>query len=65
MFAYVALAAMIADPAEKRRLLEQAFAIDVSTLTSRRLTNAYRPAIREGIAERCSLSATGWPLTLW
>ena len=27
------------DPAEKRRLLEQALAIDASTLTSRRLTN--------------------------
>jgi len=39
VFAYVALAATIADPVEKRRLLEQALAIDVSTLTSRRLTN--------------------------
>jgi hypothetical protein len=40
VFAHVALAATIADPAEKKRLLEQALAIDVSTLTSRRLTNA-------------------------
>jgi hypothetical protein len=39
VFAYVALAATITDPAEKRRLLEQALAIDVSTLTSRRMTN--------------------------
>lgn len=39
VFAYVALAMTLADPAEKRRLLEQALAIDVSTLASRRLTN--------------------------
>jgi hypothetical protein len=39
VFAYVALAATIADPAEKRKLLEQSLAIDVSTITSRRLTN--------------------------
>ena len=39
VFACVALAETIADPAEKRRLLEQALAIDVSTITSRRLTN--------------------------
>jgi hypothetical protein len=39
VFAYVALAATIADPAEKRRLLEQALAIDVNTITFRRLTN--------------------------
>jgi hypothetical protein len=39
VFAYVALASTIADRAEKRRLLEQAIAIDVSTLGSRRLTN--------------------------
>ena len=39
VFAYVALAATITNAAEKRRLLEQALAIDVSTLTSRRLTN--------------------------
>jgi hypothetical protein len=39
VFAYVALAATIADPAQKRKLLEQALAIDVSTLASRRLTN--------------------------
>jgi hypothetical protein len=39
VFAYVALAATMTDAAEKHRLLEQAAAIDVSTLTSRRLTN--------------------------
>jgi hypothetical protein len=39
VFAYVALAATISDAAEKRRLLEQALAIDVSTLASRRMTN--------------------------
>ena len=39
VFAYVALAATITDKAEKKRLLEAALAIDVSTLTSRRLTN--------------------------
>lgn len=40
VFAYVAFAETIADRAEKRRLLEAALAIDVNTLTSRRLTNA-------------------------
>jgi TRAP transporter TatT component family protein len=40
VFAYVALAAVISDPAEKRRLLEAALAIDVNALASRRLTNA-------------------------
>lgn len=39
VFAYVALAATISDPAEKRRLLQESLAIDVSTLRSRRLTN--------------------------
>ncbi len=39
VFAPVALAATIANPVEKRKLLEQALAVDVSTLTSRRLTN--------------------------
>jgi hypothetical protein len=39
VFAYVALAGTISDPVEKRRLLEQALAIDPSTLTTRRLTN--------------------------
>jgi hypothetical protein len=39
VFAYVALAATISDPAEKKRLLNEALAIDVNTLTSRRLTN--------------------------
>jgi TRAP transporter T-component len=40
VFAHVALAATVTDPAEKKRLLEAALAIDVATLTSRRLTNA-------------------------
>jgi TRAP transporter TatT component family protein len=39
VFAYVALASTITDAAEKRRLLEQAAAIDVASITSRRLTN--------------------------
>jgi hypothetical protein len=39
VFAYVALAATLTDPAEKRRLLERALAIDMSTVASRRLTN--------------------------
>ena len=39
VFAPVALAATITDPVEKRKLLEQALAVDVSTLPSRRLTN--------------------------
>lgn len=39
VFAYVALAETISDPAEKRRLLERALAVDVSTIVSRRLTN--------------------------
>jgi hypothetical protein len=39
VFAYVALAATVTNPAEKRRLLESALAIDVAALTSRRLTN--------------------------
>jgi hypothetical protein len=39
VFAYVALAATVTDRAEKRRLLEEALAIDVTTLASRRLTN--------------------------
>jgi TRAP transporter T-component len=40
VFAHVALAATVADPAEKKRLLEQSLVIDVSTLASRRLTNS-------------------------
>jgi hypothetical protein len=40
VFAHVALAATVTDPGEKKRLLEQAIAIDVATLESRRLTNA-------------------------
>ena len=39
VFAYVALAGTVTDAAEKKRLLNQALAIDVNTLTSRRLTN--------------------------
>ena len=39
VFAYVALAATVTDAAEKRKLLEQALAVDVSTLKTRRLTN--------------------------
>jgi hypothetical protein len=39
VFAYVALAATQADPAEKKKLLEAAVAIDTTSLTSRRLTN--------------------------
>jgi hypothetical protein len=39
VFAYVALAATTADAGEKRKLLEQALAVDTATLTSRRLTN--------------------------
>ena len=39
VFAYVALAATVTNPAEKRKLLEAAVAIDAASLTSRRLTN--------------------------
>ena len=39
VFAPVALAATMTSPAEKRKLLEQALAVDVSSLPSRRLTN--------------------------
>jgi hypothetical protein len=39
VFAYVAFAATVTDPAEKRRLLESALAIDTATITTRRLTN--------------------------
>ena len=39
VFAYVALASTVTDTAEKKRLLEQALAIDVSKLKVRRLTN--------------------------
>lgn len=39
VFAYVALAATTTDAGEKRKLLEQAIAVDTATLTSRRLTN--------------------------
>ena len=39
VFAYVALASTLNDAAEKKKLLEQAVAIDLSTATTRRLTN--------------------------
>ena len=39
VFAYVALASTVTDAAEKKKLLEQALAVDVSKLTTRRLTN--------------------------
>jgi len=39
VFAYVALAATMTDPGEKKKLLNQAIAIDAESLTSRRLTN--------------------------
>jgi hypothetical protein len=39
VFAYVAMALVTSDAAEKSRLLDQALAIDTSTIVSRRLTN--------------------------
>jgi hypothetical protein len=39
VFAYVALALVTADPVEKRRLLDQALAIDAASITAHRLTN--------------------------
>jgi hypothetical protein len=39
VFAYVAMALVTPDPAEKRRLLEQALAVDAATITAHRLTN--------------------------
>jgi hypothetical protein len=39
VFAYVALASVTSDPAEKQKLLEQALAIDPASITSHRLTN--------------------------
>jgi hypothetical protein len=39
VFARVAFASTLTDPAEKRRLLEEAAAVDVSTVPARRLTN--------------------------
>src|SRR5947208_1145886 len=39
VFAYVALASTVSDPTEKRKLLEQALAVDVNGLSHRRLTN--------------------------
>jgi len=38
-FAYVAYAATLSDPAERKSLLEQALAIDVSSTPGKRLTN--------------------------
>jgi hypothetical protein len=39
VFAYVALALVSSNPADKKRLLDQALAVDVEKLTSRRLTS--------------------------
>jgi hypothetical protein len=39
VLAYVAMAAVVNDPAERRRLLQQAIAIDPNQIDSRRLTN--------------------------
>ena len=39
VFAYVALAMVTSNPAEKQRLLDAALAVDVDKLTSRRLSN--------------------------
>ena len=39
VFAYVAMALVTPDPAEKRKLLEQALAVDAATITAHRLTN--------------------------
>src|SRR6185503_4854534 len=39
VFAYVALASTITDAAEKKRLLQEAAAIDVASIQTRRLTN--------------------------
>lgn len=39
VFAYVALASVTADAADKHKLLEQALAIDAASITSHRLTN--------------------------
>ncbi len=39
VFAYVAMALVTADAGEKRKLLDQALAIDSASITSRRLTN--------------------------
>ncbi len=39
VFAYVALAAVTADAVERRKLLDQALAIDAASITSHRLTN--------------------------
>jgi hypothetical protein len=50
-FAYVALAMVTSNTAEKRKLLEQALAIDPSSITSHRLTNL--------IAQRYARALTG------
>jgi hypothetical protein len=53
VFAYVALALVTSDTAEKRKLLDQALAIDTATITSRRLTNL--------IAQRYARALTASP----
>jgi hypothetical protein len=53
VFAYVAMALVTADAGEKRRLLDQALAIDPSSITSRRLTNL--------IAQRYARALTAAP----
>jgi hypothetical protein len=53
VFAYVALASVTSDAAEKRKLLEQALAIDAASITSRRLTNL--------IAQRYARAMTASP----
>jgi len=49
VFAYVALATTVTSPAEKRRLLEAALAIDPATITSRRLTNLIAQRYARGL----------------
>lgn len=53
VFAYVALALVTSDPVEKRKLLEQALAIDPASITSHRLTNL--------IAQRYARALTAAP----
>ena len=53
VFAYVALALVATDPAEKRKLLNQALAIDPASITSHRLTNL--------IAQRYARALTAAP----
>jgi len=51
VFAYVAMALVTPDPVEKRKLLDQALAIDAASITSHRLTNL--------IAQRYARALTG------